>query len=334
MSRIDFVGLARQTAGMGTKVTTMTYYVPVESSDASQNRETLEIEETVGDRFPTGLDYGTRYFEPNMAGAPRLASCPRVFSGFLGQPATVAGTGGDAGGYTHTFDPTLSGKTPEPHSIFVVRKDPATPIIDLFWDARGNELELSVQPNDFLRMNAGWIALDLDDSQSEPTPTSDLTNRRKFSECVVQVSSDNGTTWSSQVTASFGITYSNNLDTDEAVLGSRKLYALPIGNANCEVRWAPRTALSTEYRRALAADPTATAIRMTATGGVLFGALSEQIRVTVASAEVTDAPAAVSAADVLKMVEVTARAKKNTSSAAPLSGKFVTVDVVNAVASY
>jgi hypothetical protein len=330
MSRVDVVALARQTAGMGTKVTSMEYYVPVESSDATQNRDTLEIEETVGDRFPTGLDYGTRYFEPNMSGAPRMASVPRILSGFLGLPDSVPGSGATAGTNVHTFDPTASGKVPEPHSIFVVRNDPSPAIVDLFWDARGNELEFSVQPNDFLRMNAGWIALDLDDSQSAPTPTTDLTHRRKFSECVVQVSSDNGSTWSSYVTAAFGITYSNNLDTDEAILGSRKLYALPYGNANCEVWFSPRTALATEYRRALTADPTATAIRMTATGPVIGStAVTEKVIVTVAAAEVTDAPAAVSGADVLKMIEVTARAKKNETT-----GKFVTVAITNAVATY
>src|SRR5213082_1653928 len=156
MSRVDFVGLARQPAGQGTKVTTMEYFVPVESSSVNQNREELTIEETVGNRFPTGLDYGTRYFEVPMSGAPRMASIPRVISGFLGQPTTVAGAGGDVGAYTHTFDPTVAGKVPEFHSIFAVRKDPNPAIVDLFWDARGNELALNVAPNDFLKMEANW----------------------------------------------------------------------------------------------------------------------------------------------------------------------------------
>ena len=71
MSRIDFVGLARQAGGKGDMEATMEYFVPVETANVTISRETLEIEETTGTRFPIGIDYGTRYFEVPLAGAPR-----------------------------------------------------------------------------------------------------------------------------------------------------------------------------------------------------------------------------------------------------------------------
>src|SRR5262249_8069057 len=153
-SRIDFVGLARQTA-VGTAVTTMEYFVPVESANVTVNRETLEIQETTGTRFPIGIDYGTRYFEIPLAGAPRVNSLPRVLSGFMGQPASaIAGTL-----HKHTFDPQLTGKIAEWHSIFAVRNDPSPAIVDLFYDARGNEIALNIAPNDYLRFDATYYAL-------------------------------------------------------------------------------------------------------------------------------------------------------------------------------
>lgn len=322
MSRIDFVGLGRQIAGAGTKVTAMDYYVPVETSDGDQDRAELTIEETLGTRFPSGLEYGTRFFTIPMAGAPRAAALPRILSGFVGQPTTAAG--GGAGTFVHTQDPTVAGKIPEWHSIYVVRNDPSPPIVDLFWDARGNELALDVAPNDFLKMDASWIGLDLDDAQSAPVATTDTSHRWKFSECIVELSTDNGTTWGPFASAAWGITYRNNLDTDNAVLGSRKLYGLPVGNADCEVRFSPRVALNTHYRRALLADPATIALRMTATPAAGTGTLV----VTVHALETISAPAPVSGADVLKMVEVTARAKLSDA------GKFVTFATTNSVATY
>ncbi len=140
----------------------------------------------------------------------------------------------------------------------------------------------------------------------------------------MEVSENNGGLWTPLAMGAWGITYRNNLDTDNAILGSRKLYSLPVGNADCEVRFTPRVTLNTFYRRALAADPDDLALRMTATGSA-----GEVIQVTVHSVEITDAPAAVSGADVLKGIEITGRARLN-----PSDSKFVTIAVTNSVATY
>jgi hypothetical protein len=330
MSRVDVVGLGRQPAGAGTKVTAMDYYVPVETSAPDDNQQELTIEETVGDRFPTGLDYGTRFFTIPLQGAPRPASVPRILSAFMGQPDTVAGAGADTGAFTHTFDPTLAGKVPEWHSAYVVRNDPNPPIVDLFWDARGNEVTFSCAPNDYLKMDATLIALDLDDTQSAPVPTTDVTQRWKFTQVVAEVSLDGGTTWTAIPCANASVTYQNNLDTDEAILGSRKLYALPFGNADCEVRFSPRQALATHYRRAMLADPISVAVRLTATGALIVpgGAMLSTFQWIVSACEYISAPAPVDGSSVLKMIEVTARAKKADN------GKFAKAIIKNAVATY
>lgn len=315
MSRIDFVGLARQDGGRGDKTTIMEYFVPVETANVATNRETLEIQETTGTRFPIGIDYGTRYFEVPLAGAPRIESLPRVLSGFLGQPATAAGI--------HTFDPTLAGKIAEWHSIFAVRNDPNPPIVDLFYDCRGNELQLNIAPNDYLRFDATFLGLHVDDAAVAPTPTTDMSARVKFSNANVSLSVDDGATWSPVVTAAWGITYNNNLDTDEAILGSRELYALPEGNADLEVRWSPREGMNDVYRQYLQQDPSQIAVRLQAAMGT-----GESLEVIVHSCEITDTSAPISGADVLKMVEVTARGRLNPA------GKFITINVGNGVALY
>lgn len=328
MSRVDIVGLAKQSA-FGTKTTVMEHYPPEVSMDITDNRQALTIEETIGSRFPTGLDYGTRYFDLAINGAFRPASGPRMKSGFLGAPDTVAGTAGDTGSFVHTFDPTLAGKTPVPHSLFGVRKDPSPAIVDLFWDALGNTFDETYAPNAYVLGTYNWIALDLDDTQSAPSPSRDTSARWKFSQVAVFVNLA-GAGEVAVKCASASVSYNNNLDTDEAILGSRKLYALPVGNADCEIKFSPREALNTYYREALKADPTTSSLRIVATGPAIAGTTKFfTVETDVSAFEITDAPASISGADVLKMVEVTGRAKLD-----DVTGKFVKQIYTNATASY
>jgi tail tube protein len=323
MSRVDSVGLAVQPAGMGTKVTTMEYWVPVESSAVNDNAQTLTIQETIGSRFATGLDYGTRFFDVPMAGAPRASSFPRILSGFLGNPSSVADV--------HTFDPTAANSIPEPHSIFAIRNDPKAAgqpaIVDLFWDARGNELQINIAANDYVKMSAAWIALDIDEAQAAPVATYDTSKRFKFSQVVVGYSTGGlaGLASPTAITASSaGVTYQNNLDTDEAVLGSRKLFALPTGNADAEVRFSTRSDMAGFYRRAMLADPTDIAFKMTATG-----ASPDVLEITVAACQEISAPAPVDGSSVLKQIDVTATVHLDDTS-----GKFFSIAVTNDVTSY
>lgn len=321
--RSDIFGLARQTAGQGTPVLTMDYFVPVIGADADPDRATIAEDETGGDRFPTGLEYGTRFFPVAVRLVPRMSSLPRLLSAFLGQPTTGSPT---SGVYPHVFDPTVSGKEPEWHTLCATRADPSPQIVDFFEDARGDTFELVFAANDLPRMTCNFIAAGLDDTQSAPTPTTDSSERQKFHNTLVYL--DDGSGEAEVKCARWSVRYGNSIDTDNAVLGSRELYSIPFGNADAQVTFSPRQALSTHYRRALLEDPESIKVRMIADNGLTAGD-HRAVEVIVHAAETISAPAPIDASRVLKMVEVTARARKN-----PSDGKFVTVTVNNNVTSY
>lgn len=321
MARQDEVGLARQTTGKSaTPTTTMNYWIPVEEADEGIEREEIIVDETLGNRFPTGLDYGTRFFRLTLRMAFRMDALPRVLSAFLGQPTTTG-----VGPFVHTHDPAAAAKIPEWMSLFMVRNDPSPAIIDLFFNARGDELEIVFEPNQAPRLTATFIVLDLDDTQANPASTMDASARQKFYQTNAQI--DTGGGLAAITLARWALRYRNNHDTAEAVLGSRSLFDLPFGNADCEVEFSPRAALSTHYRQQLLTDPTSTKIVLTA-DNTLAGVNSRKVVATVYACEYIEAPAPVRAGEVLKMIPVAARAKLDGA------GKFIDVVVTNNVATY
>lgn len=176
---------------------------------------------------------------------------------------------------------------------------------------------------------AAFIALHLDDSQDAPVASYDTSKRFKFSEIVCSWTVDDGTTWVPITCRSAGFTYQNNLDTDEAVLGSRELFALPFGNADGEVRFSTRSAMVDFYRQALTVDPTDLGFKIVATGSVA----GDSITIRAAAAQETSAPAPIDGANVLKAIDVVARVHLD-DGAGPDAGEFLTVIVGNSVASY
>lgn len=323
MSRVDSVGLAKQAAA-GSKQTTMEYYVPVETATFNSNHETESVEESVGHRFPTDIDMGTEYFTVGMTGKARAGSFPRVLSGYFGAPTTTAPT---AGVKLHTFDPATATST-VPHSILVTRKDPATPIVDLPYDAYGNTLSMSVGVNDWLSFDSSWVAISNDDSQSAPSVTLDSTPRFNFDECKAYITVNGGSETEVAVSG-WSMNYSNNYATDNFVLGQRSLYSLTEGNATAEFTFTVKEDLDGHYRRALLASPDNVKLRLTAIGSVISGAYNYQFEAIAYKLNYLSAPANVSAADTLTGVEVTARAAYDTGSS-----KFVTVSVQNTVTAY
>lgn len=321
MARRDEFGIARQTTGKSvTPTTTMNYWVPVEEADEGVEREEIIVEETLGTRFASPLDYGTRFFRITARLAFRMSALPRILSSFVGQPTTSG-----AGPFTHLHEWHGAAKIPEWMSMFLVRNDPSPEIIDLFFNARGEEFEIVFEPNQAPRLSATWIALGLDDTQANPVSTMDTSERQKFYNTTATIDTGGGPT--AMTLARFAIRGRNNHDTDEAVLGSRDLFDLPFGNADLEVEFTPRTTLSTHYRRNLQVDPTAVKIVLTADNG-LAGAANRKVVTTVWSCDTIDAPAPIRAGEVLKSVPVTARAKEDAT------GKVLDISVVNSVATY
>lgn len=327
MSRLDSVGIARQ-AAKGTANTTMGYFPPVESATRPQQKESMEIEETMGHRFPSRLDYGTRYWESAWSGRARMASFPRILSGFLGAPITSQpNAGASPTVYAHRFDPAAASGV-EWMSLLLNGTDPSVAITDLLYDARGNELTVSVEPNGYLRFEAGWVALENDDSRPEPVVNRDTSPSFAFDQASVFISA-NGGAEEELIVGSFSSTYSNNLVTDQAVLGSRSLFDLPLGNASCELSFMPRTDLSEHYRRALLDDPDSVKLRLLVQGPIIEDALRFEFEQTFYLVEYLDAPADISAGDNLVGVEVTGRAAYSDADS-----KFVEFRVQNNVASY
>lgn len=327
MSRVDAVGLAKQTA-VGTKNTTVEYWTPVESADMNDNPEFYSIEETIGNRFPTDEEVGVRFFEAPLALAPRAASFPRVLSAFFGAPTTTALT--DAGAKKHLFDPV--GKVLVPHSVFLHRADPSPKISDLVWDAFGNEISFSAEPNDFLRASASFVGRDLDDTVSvAPSITSDLTRRWTFDECKVFLSVDGGAESQEQVSA-WGLTYQNNLQTDLAVLGSKRLWRIDTGNVTGELTFTPvgsPTSLSAHYRRVLADPRNNVKVRMLAQGSLIGTVDRFEVEVIAYRTRYREGVPPVSAADTLKQLPVTLSIAYDSAAT-----KCVDVAVKNSVASY
>jgi hypothetical protein len=328
MSRIDIFGLAKQTDA-STKNATMEYYPPVESCEVEHAVETMEVDETTGHRFPTGMDYGTEFWNLSLKATPRMASLPRLLSMWFGQPVTsTPDAGGAPAARNHQFLATPTSAAPKEHSIFAVRKDPSPAIIDLFWTCLGDELSFAIESNDFLKLEGAIIARELDDTQSAPTQTLDNTARMSFDQ-VKCYASVNGAGEAEVKVRKFAVTYQNNLDTEDVILGTRRLQSLNVDNAMCEVSFQPTGALSTEYRRALLSDPDKVKLRFEALGAVIGAATKYKVEFIIYACEYIEAPANIDAGERLKDIEITARARYD-----EVASKFVECNVVNIVATY
>lgn len=333
MSRFDSMGIAGQSGsgagGLGTKKTAMDYFVPVEEASPSPQTESMEADETLGHPFPTDVVPGTQHFEPTMAGKLRAAAAPRLLSPFLGDPATTVLSAGAA--WQHLHDPFVS-PTPRAVSLLMTRKDPdPADIVDLFWDAIGQEITLAVSPNDWIGFDASFVARALDEAQPSPTVTSDLTRRFGFWETklLLTAPSVNGGAEAEIPVGDFSLTYGLDVPTDDNILGSRSLHKVAAGNRNASVEFTPKADLPSYYRRALAVEPEAFRLRLLAEGPIITGVHKLTVEVDVKRLFEITAEADISAGETLVGIPVTATAAFDAATS-----KFVTVRVINAVASY
>jgi hypothetical protein len=327
VSRLDKVALAKQSA-MGTKTTVMEYVVPVESSDPKLNRTEMTREETDGTKFPTDLEYGARFWEVPLSGAARLNSLPRLLSGFMGAPTTILAPGGVSTSKKHQFDPW--GKTLVPHSMEVDRLDPKpNPIADRFWDCIGNDLTLSIAPNDWIAFDASYVAKERDAAITPTAVAVDLSRRFAFHAFTAFISV-NGAAEVALPLEAFSVTYSNNVSSDQVQLGSRSLFKVQEGNVGATIAFTPKSTLDAHYARAtLDGDPDNCKIRLIATGAVIDGTAVQTLELIAYRAQYTDAPAPVAAGSTLDGLAVAARCAGDFTLS-----KFLDVNVINAVAAY
>lgn len=328
MSRIDKFGIAKQ-SGAGAKQTTMEYWPPIMSVESDHDVQTIEIEENTGVRAPSAIEYGVEFWKVKLkVGAVRYSSLPRLLSMFFGAPVTTTpDVTGAPTGRKHAFS---ANNSPLHHSLFKVEVDPSPQIIDLFWDVLGDSLTLSVAVNEFVSLEADCVAKELDDTQTTPSATLDTSARIAFDACTVGLSVDGGGEVFAKVDG-YELKYENGIDTGEAVLGSRRLYALLAGNSSAEVAFKVKdnALFAAHYRRALLTDPSQVKVRLLAIGAVIGGAVTYQLETILYASEYLEAPANISAADRLKEVAVKARGHYDSGT-----GKFLEVNVQNIIAAY
>ena len=333
MSRMDVAAIAAQAGagrgGLGTKKTVMEYAIPVESASPDVNTEDMTREGTLGHPFPTDREPGTQHFEPSMSGACRSASLVRLLSSFWGDPTTTTPDATNAPtARQHAFDVALAAAlNPRALSLIIHRADPSPAITDLVWDALGNELALSIEPNDWIVFDASWVARELEPIAA-PALNADLTRRFGFYETKAYVAVAGGAETEVAV-GSFGLTYGLNVPTDNHVLGSRKLYAIQAGNRDLAVTFQPKQDLSAYYRRAIATEPESLAVRLEALGPVIGGTVRHRVTIRVPRVFEVEAPADIDAGDTLQGVDVSCAAAYDAAT-----GKFLTAEVVNTVNSY
>lgn len=319
----DVFGLAKQ-ADLATEQTVMEFFAGIESADTGYNPQRISQDETTGSRFPEGSELGGEYWAPTAAGPIRYGSIPRILSCFWGAPVTTAPDNVLAPtGKKHAFE---SG-APLAHTLLMAREDPNPSIVDALVGCLGNDLTLDFAQNAFGKWNGSWFAVSLDSAQPDPVVVRDVTKRIASPKVKAYISVNGGGETEIKI-GSWSLNYSNGIKPDDFILGQTDLFNLEEENATASVKFSVRQTLSTHYRRALLQTPDLVKIRLTATGALIGGAVSYTFEVIVNACEYITAPAALSAASRLKMIDIEAAAK------IAADGKFVSANVINEVASY
>jgi len=183
---------------------------------------------------------------------------------------------------------------------------------------------MNVAPNDFLNYEASFVAKELDDTVTvAPTITTDLTRRWTFDECKAFLSVDGGGETEVKV-AGWSLEYSNNVFTDLAILGGKRLYRMDPGNINASVSFTPVDTLSTHYRRVLADPRNNVKVRLLAEGAVIESTVKYTVEVICYRARYREGMPAVAAAEPLRQLPVTLTMSYDTAAV-----KFIEVNVIN-----
>lgn len=326
MSRADQLGMAPQ-VDLDTTASAVAFSPPVTAEDIEIDREDLEIDETLGTRAPAAQEYGGRIFNGNVEGAIRPKSSGIVFTSFWGdpvsdQPASVT----DPTVYQHVWDPIVN--DPRPITIWTVNNDPKPdPIIDKYVGALGSELTLTCEANDYYLFEAEYLAKSIVGlTPPAPSMTRDTTGKWPFHQVTAQLAVGSGS-YSTIKLREFEMSYDNNLEDDQFVLGSQDVDSIPIGNIECEVSFTPTQDIEAHYRRSLADSPTDVRLKLTALGPIISNAYRYKLELEFHRLQTVEAPVEIDGEDPLRDVEVTANAVLNEST-----DKLITATLVNTYA--
>ena len=330
MSRADRVGIAAQT-DIDTIASAPSYGIPVEAESINLNRDTIDINETLGSRGPTTSEYGVRFLEGSMSGAVRPVSFPLLLAAYMGEPVSAEVI---TGVHTHTFDP-LAITYPVPLTVYGVNKDPSkvdagtleTALVNKFIGAVGNQMTLSAEVNNYVRFEGTMASKSADvDDTSEPSITQDTSRKWVFNQVKVEMDVAPIASYLETYAGSFSFVFNNNLITDLGRLGSNTLTDIPLGpEIESTLTVAFQRNMFAHYRSAFEDSPTQVALKITAEGATITGAHKFTFSLEFPYLETVGAPIERSGSDTLREVEVTFNVVTD-----PTTSKMVTPIIKNA----
>lgn len=305
MSQKDKFGIALQSA-VGTKVTTMAWWIPVGTAEFKPDRKTLDYQETVGIRVPTQQATGSKLYTGSIEGATRPNSVGALLGAAFGTPTTACTTACSVATYQHTFDPCATGKNPRPFSAMSVFADPGTPIVQLHYDCFLNAIEFSAQADDYLMFKTDVVALHLDTTQSNPAITSDSTTKFTYQN-ITACTTVSGCSAEIPLT-NFRVRWNNNIEPDPVLLGDTEATSATPGSVTIEgdMEVSGSDNISAHVTRALLDTPEDVSLRINVVGANIgVSNVPYKFVIDIKKLNYTDAPIAISGSDTLKTVKIT-----------------------------
>ncbi|MCL6437216.1 MAG: hypothetical protein K6T51_01285 [Rubrobacteraceae bacterium] len=322
MSRADQIWIAKQ-SDLRTAASTAAYSPPVNSVSKDLSRDTLDDAETLGTRAPSPIAYGGRIYKPQIEASLRPASIGLIFSSFFGPPATTQPDSSAAPTvYQHVWN-LAALNDPTPISLWTKNADTSPAIRDQYVGGLGNQLELTVEANNFWKYTAGYFFRDLIADPTEPTQAKDTSKKFPFTHVTVEFGQSSGT-YSALPAGNFSFTYNNNLSDNDFILGSDLVDSIALGNLEPELKFTARSDIPGHYRRALANEPESMKLRVTATGPTIEDTYAYSLSIEFHSLQSTEAPVSINGSETLKDVEVTAIPVLDEST-----NSFITVTLTN-----
>lgn len=323
MSRADSIGIAPQT-DLRTGATAVAYSPPVTQATPEMNRQTLDISETLGNRAPVAQEYGGRVFTNPMQGALRPRSGGLILAGFFGAPASTPNATAPAA-FDHVYDSLAN--LPVLSSIWT-RTDLSHigqgAILDKYIGCVGNTLNLTCEANNYLLFEAGYVAREWMPDPPAPSFTRDTSGRWPFNRVTVEMAVGSGA-YEATPAKAFSLAYSNDVTTDDYVLGGLFVDSLPLGDIELTGSFRPTRDIKGHTRRAMADAPEDIRLKLVATGPEIAPGVNFSFEVELFRLETLSAPGnQINAGETLRDVEVSWRAVLDDTS-----GKLVTVKLTN-----
>lgn len=321
MSRKDEFGFGLQ-ADLETANSTVVFSPPVLSGGLSPDREEMEISETMGSRAPSAQEYGGYVFDGDVEAACRPNSIGGIFSMFWGeptssQPAAVAAPSI----WEHEWDPLIG--DPVFGTIVTKANDPDPVIVNKFIGCLGNTLSINVAANEYLTYSANMAARQIIlDPDPSPSMTREALPKWTFTDVNVLLGVA-GATPEVIKCKEWGIEFTNNLVTDEFILGTPLVDSIPLGDIDMSATFRPTRDISGHNRRWLKTNPELIQLVLQVSGRII-GATTHRysLNIDIGAIETVEADVPLDGSETLRDVEVNCRCILNEDTGELLIAKL------------